>query len=232
MIDTSIHSERKQNGFTLIELLVVISVIGALAGLLLPAVGRSKALASLTECANNLRQIGIATRLYSTENNGRVPTFANDQPFWRADLQPYLGLQPVPNKSDRVFVCPRDKEWFSFPYTSHFFSSYHYNGFHVGTDAKPRLSWILDNVTDPSRTVLNAEACAKFPWFSFHKPIKGRLYRDYPMSIFLFVDGHSAYLPAFFDLSKGVPQGYLGYLDADAWAPEPPSSFGYTWNVE
>jgi prepilin-type N-terminal cleavage/methylation domain-containing protein len=231
MICGSIHSEREQNGFTLIELLVVVSVIGVLAGLLLPAVGRSKALASRTQCANNLRQIGIVIRLYSTENNGRVPTFASDQPFWRANLQPYLGLQHPPSKSDRIFVCPKDKEWFNFPYTSHCFTSYHYNGFHVGSDARPRLWWTLDNVTDTSRTVLNAEACAKFPWFSFHQPIKGALYREYPMSMFQFVDGHSAYLPVFFDLSLRVPAGYFD-ADPDPWVPEPPLRFGYTWNVE
>lgn len=84
--------------------------------------------------------------------------------------------------------------------------SYHYNGFHVGSDARPRLWWTLDNVSDTSRTVLKAEACAKFPWFSFHQPIKGALYRDYPMSMFQFVDGHSAYLPVFFDLSLRYQQ--------------------------
>jgi hypothetical protein len=160
-----------------------------------------------------------------------VPTFASDQPFWRADLQPYLGLQPVPSKSDRVFVCPKDKEWFAFPYTSHGFTSYHYNGFHVGSDTQPRLWWALDNVADASRTVLTAEACAKFPWFSFHKPIKGGLYREYAMSMFLFVDGHSAYLPALFDLSLRVPSGYFD-PSPDPWVPEPPSRFGYTWSVE
>lgn len=230
MMRASIHSGSKPRGFTLIELLVVVSVIGVLAGLLLPAVGRSKALASRTQCANNLRQIGIAIRLYATENDGRVPTYASDQPFWRDDLQPYLGLPPVPRKSDRVFICPRDKEWFAFPYTSHWFSSYQYNGFHVGTAASPRLWWALDGAAAPDRTVLTAEACARFPWFSFHRPIKGALYRNYPLASFLFVDGHSAYLPVFFDLSGNSPPGYL---DADiAWAPEPPLQFGYTWNVD
>jgi prepilin-type N-terminal cleavage/methylation domain-containing protein len=226
----SSNRSRHNDGFTVVELLVVISVITVLASLLLPALSRSKALASQTQCAGNLRQIGIAIRLYSTENQGRVPTFASDQSFWRDDLQPFLGLQSVPSKSDRVFICPSDKEWFKFPYTSHAFSSYHYNGFHIGSDAEPRRQWELDGVTDPSRTVLNAEACARFPWFSFHQPIRGPLYRKYPMSLFLFVDGHSAYLPAFFDLSSGVPSAYF---DADdVWVPEPPPRFGYTWNIE
>ena len=70
----------KKRGFTLVELLVVISVVGILAGILLPSLAKAKAKANRVKCASNLRQIHAAFAMFSSDYDGRLPwTLTHDQ---------------------------------------------------------------------------------------------------------------------------------------------------------
>ncbi len=61
------------SGFTLIELLTVIAIIGILAALIFPTVGKVRETAQRTIDANNLREIVKAATIYAADNNDRLP---------------------------------------------------------------------------------------------------------------------------------------------------------------
>lgn len=71
------HKAGKKSGFTLIELLVVIAIIAMLVALLLPAVQQARESARMTQCRNNMKQIGLALMNYESSYKMFPPSRIN-----------------------------------------------------------------------------------------------------------------------------------------------------------
>ncbi|GAB6166205.1 DUF1559 domain-containing protein [Thermostilla marina] len=86
---------RVLGGFTLVELLVVIAIIGILIGLLLPAVQAAREAARRAQCANNLKQIGLAMHNYH-DAFGRFPYgWGNRGTGWSLHILPFIELKSI-----------------------------------------------------------------------------------------------------------------------------------------
>lgn len=110
----------RKTGFTLIELLVTIAIIAIIAAILFPVFARAREKARQTVCMSNLKQLGIAWRMYADDHDETFPLymcntrgnmgycaicppFAKHPTAWPVAMWPYY-------KNSDILVCPSSRE--------------------------------------------------------------------------------------------------------------------------
>ena len=175
---------RRSRGFTLIELLVVIAIIALLMAILMPALSKARDQARTIVCRSNLKQYGIALRMYLDENELRFPDantwLKSDSHAWVREGETPTGVFWPYVKDLDVHMCPKFSQWAKGTDWEDTAVSYVMNSY-VGKGGEIWSSWLGSDVKGVSKEsqVYNAARVVVFTeentW-----TIEG--YSDYPFN--------------------------------------------------
>jgi prepilin-type N-terminal cleavage/methylation domain-containing protein/prepilin-type processing-associated H-X9-DG protein len=205
---------RKPLGFTLIELLVVIAIIAILASVLFPVFASVRAKARATSCLSNIRQLGFAIQMYTTDHDEGYPCscmammMAPDPQYWVDNVVPYV-------KSKTMLRCPQDNSelWNDLMTprrTSYGFNSYFepvqapYNGIKLAAVACPEECILLGEVNDTwmdmminpmywgDQPKVTDGVMQMMEWdMGMGQPMSAEMHRHHAVSNYSFADGHA-----------------------------------------
>ena len=235
--------------FTLVEMLVVIAIIGMLAALLLPALARSKLMAQRSVCISNLKQIGLAVKMYANDHGDVLPASATPPAdYWKTNgidvwnvyksyIKSYVGLKAPSSPEDKIFACPSDNFYATTGEQETFnnaplheqarsdYSSYDYNTGNLKTNYSSGTTFYgiagqrEGFILEPTKTILVGEMPAWLP-FSWHKRQKALQFNN-AMNQLCFVDGHVGYVPIYWNSNK---------TNSGTFCYDPPAGYEYRWS--
>jgi len=187
-----------RSAFTLVELLTVIAIVGILAAIIIPVVGKVRDSARKTECVSNLRQIGTSMRLYANENRGNFPPMTpplagGGTGTWVDAIFPYLATRSSSAQGavasgdllSTVFICPKGTD----PSPNN--NTYGYNeglppqG--AAFDTQPKT---INAVVSPGQTMLAVDYNQRRFQLTNNNKISASAMRHDGTLNLVFVDGH------------------------------------------
>ena len=181
----------KHSKFTLIELLVVVAIIGILASLLLPVLGKARRTAKAQVCSSQMKQIYLASSMWSDDNDNDHVYTKNGGSTWISYIMKYTGYSSLDDT--HVFLCPE----VSLGNTSYNWQKTKYGmSFYAGNTSRDDGDGLYQqvksaNISQPVNALMIMESS------TFH--YKGTIFGDDPSTWgrhdnkanTLFVDGHA-----------------------------------------
>lgn len=153
----SVRRSAPRQAFTLIELLTVIAIIGILAAIIIPTVGKVRDSAKKAQCVSNLKQIGMTIGLYLNENKNIMPFSADDTSTgWDQYKAPLPLLTRTTANLDRTaYDNPQTNHIFNCPSEKNFFRTYVANAqFMIQRISNPGKTMPYTKIPSPSTKII------------------------------------------------------------------------------